>query len=164
MRKALISDYNTCYILFENGDVVNSKTNKKLKPYTNGIGYFRVGFYKDGKRIEKYIHRLLAEAFIPNPQNKDFINHIDGNPSNNTLSNLEWCTKSENAIHAYKLGLKIASPSYGEKNGNAILNNKIVNAIRERYKKGEKQIELSNYYQVSKQVIFNVVHNKTWNF
>ena len=164
MRKALITDYNTSYILFENGDVVNSKTNKKLKPYSNGIGYFKVGFYKDGKRIEKYIHRLLAESFIPNPQNKEFINHIDGNPSNNNLSNLEWCTKSENAIHAYKLGLKIASPSYGEKNGNAILNDEIVNTIRERYKKGEKQIELSNYYQVSKQVIYNVVHNKTWKF
>lgn len=164
MKSYKITGYNTEYIIYENGDIFNCKTGKKIKPYTNGVGYFRVAFYKDGKRIEKYVHRLLAEAFIPNPQNKYFINHIDGNPSNNSLSNLEWCTKSENAIHAYKLGLKVASPSYGINNGNSILNDNIVKEIRYRYNNGEKQTEIATYYQVSKQVVYNVVHNKTWKF
>lgn len=164
MRKSIISDYNTSYTLYENGDIINNKTNKKLNPFTNGVGYLRFTFYKNGKKVQKYLHRLLAESFIPNPEKKDFINHIDGNPENNKLTNLEWCTKSENAIHAYKLGLKIANPSYGINNGNSILNDDIVNDIRYRYNNGEKQTEIANYYKVSKQVVYNVVHNKTWKF
>lgn len=68
-------------------------------------GYTSVRFQKDGKSRTCWLHRLLAEAFIQNPLDLPEVNHRDGNPLNNRLSNLEWCTHQENCIHAYQLGL-----------------------------------------------------------
>lgn len=62
--------------------------------------YPHVGLYKNGTMKECTVHRLVAEAFIANPENKEEVNHIDGNKCNNHISNLEWVTRSENAIHA----------------------------------------------------------------
>lgn len=64
-----------------------------------------VQLWKNNKAYSKRVHRLVAEAFIPNPENKPTVNHIDGNPLNNNVENLEWTTYSENQLHAYKLGL-----------------------------------------------------------
>jgi hypothetical protein len=63
--------------------------------------YNQVNLYKEGKLHHFYTHILLAKHFILNPKNKEQVNHIDGNKKNNSLSNLEWVTKSENAKHAY---------------------------------------------------------------
>ena len=60
---------------------------------------------KDGKNKNRLVHRLVAEAFIPNPGNCSDVNHIDGNKQNNNLNNLEWCTRSENLKHAVTIGL-----------------------------------------------------------
>lgn len=69
-------------------------------------GYPTFGYrLENGKCRVLKVHRVVAEAFIPNPENKPQINHIDGNKQNNTVENLEWCTNSENQLHAYKLGL-----------------------------------------------------------
>lgn len=64
-------------------------------------GYLHVGLYKDKKRKSKTIHRLVAEAFIPNPNHLKVVNHIDGNKLNNVYTNLEWCTHSDNLQHAW---------------------------------------------------------------
>lgn len=64
-----------------------------------------VGLLKNGKKKYYMVHRLVAINFIPNPENKPQVNHKDGNPLNNHISNLEWCTQRENTIHAYKNGL-----------------------------------------------------------
>lgn len=74
-------------------------------------GYPTVKLCKDGKESKRTIHRLVAEAFIPNPDNKPDVNHIDGIKDHNNVENLEWVTKSENMRHAYRTGL--AKPSYG---------------------------------------------------
>lgn len=66
----------------------------------NHVGYPRVILWKGGKRHEICVHRLVAEAFLPNPDNKQFVNHIDGDRRNNNVENLEWCTPQENAIHS----------------------------------------------------------------
>lgn len=70
-----------------------------LKPYKNRGGYLQVNFYKDGKLINHYIHRLVATAFIPNPENKPEVNHVNENKENNNANNLEWATRKENNNH-----------------------------------------------------------------
>ncbi|WP_281828071.1 HNH endonuclease [Lactobacillus amylolyticus] len=69
----------------------------------------RVELWKNGKHKTQLVSRLVAKAFVPNPDNKPCINHIDGNPLNNKPENLEWCTYKENQVHAFKHGLNKAS-------------------------------------------------------
>ena len=64
-------------------------------------GYLIVSLYKNNKSSQKYVHRLVAEAFIPNPDNLPEVNHKDGNKQNNCINNLEWCTSKENNWHRY---------------------------------------------------------------
>jgi len=73
---------------------------KIMSATDNGNGYKIVGLKKDGKRRNHYIHRLVADAFIPNPDKKNCVNHIDYNRSNNNANNLEWCTTKENIHHS----------------------------------------------------------------
>lgn len=80
---------------------------KLLKPVKNKGDYFQVTLYKDKIQFIKKIHRLVAQAFIPNPENKPQVNHIDGNKQNNTVSNLEWTTSQENVIHSWENGLSV---------------------------------------------------------
>lgn len=92
------------YSVNENGVVRNVVTGRIKHPTDNhsGGGYLYVDLYECGKRSREYIHRLVAKAFIPNPENKPYINHIDGNSHNNSIENLEWCTPLENVEHASK--------------------------------------------------------------
>lgn len=75
------------------------KKGKILSPKTHKNGYLIVGLCKDSKMKMYYIHRLVAEAFIPNPNNLPIINHKDEDKTNNNLINLEWCDKSYNALY-----------------------------------------------------------------
>ena len=70
----------------------------------NSRGYKRIWLSKEGKRKRIFVHRMVAETFIPNPDDKPCVNHIDCNIENNNVNNLEWCTKKENSEHAVKLG------------------------------------------------------------
>ena len=78
---------------------------KILKPSITKSGYLNVIFCINQKREHKLVHRLVAETFIPNPKNKPQVNHINGIKTDNRVENLEWCTASENGLHAYKNGL-----------------------------------------------------------
>lgn len=82
---------------------------RKLYPYGNYIGFTIPG----GKRM--YVHRAVASAFIPNPHNKEEVNHIDGNKHNNRADNLEWCTKVENIAHAHRTGLIKPHPAVNKR-------------------------------------------------
>lgn len=92
-----------------NGDVFRIKRGNRIAAAVNHVSrnksYATTTICIDGKQQFLYIHRLVAEAFIPNPEGKPHINHIDGNPRNNNVDNLEWCTPSENTQHALKTGL-----------------------------------------------------------
>lgn len=79
-----------------------------LKPQMNERGYLFVSLYKNKKCIHAKIHRLVAQAFIPNEEEKKCVNHIDGDKTNNVVTNLEWCTHSENMKHAFKNGLWVS--------------------------------------------------------
>lgn len=76
-----------------------------MKLRVNGGGYYHISFCKNNKCKTFNIYRLIAINFIPNPENKPQVNHIDGNKLNNHVNNLEWCTRSENMQHAWKLDL-----------------------------------------------------------
>lgn len=99
-----IKDFSN-YLIGNNGEVYNKQTNHCKIPTSNktGKGYLYVDLYNGNKHARKYIHRLVAETYIPNPQNKPYVNHIDGNPHNNLVENLEWCTPLENVEHASKI-------------------------------------------------------------
>lgn len=75
-----------------------------LKP-GNHLGYILVSLCKNGKPAKLYLHRLIAQTFIPNPDNHPLINHKDGNKANNHVDNLEWCSRAHNVRHAYDTGL-----------------------------------------------------------
>ena len=78
-----------------------------LKPLNSKVKrYYHVSLYKNGKQKLHSVHRIVSIAFIDNPGSKKEVNHIDGDVSNNKVNNLEWVTRSENALHAYKTGLQ----------------------------------------------------------
>ena len=78
------------------GNVRRIGSDKSLKPGISNKGYYVIGLHKNGKKSNKLIHRLVAIAFIPNPENKPFIDHIDNSRTNNNIENLRWCSLSEN--------------------------------------------------------------------
>lgn len=89
------------YLISSNAIIKNIKTGRIIKGSLNNKGYIRVDLCVNGKRIVRSMHRLMAETFLPNPDNKESVNHINGIKSDNRLENLEWCTQQENMQHAY---------------------------------------------------------------
>lgn len=92
---------------------------KEMKPWNNR-GYLRVTLWKDGKKANKLLHRLVAEAFIPNPENKPEVNHKNGNKLKCEVENLEWSTRKENLYHADTTGLRIGSVEALRKSNNVL--------------------------------------------
>lgn len=82
---------------------MNKYKEKLLKPFKTSTGYWQIGLCKDGRRNNKLIHRLVAEAFIPNPYNYPEVNHIDEDKSNNRVENLQWSSVRHNRSHGSRL-------------------------------------------------------------
>ena len=131
------------YIINQDG-VIYRLSNNRFITTKDGVGnYPRVNLVFDGKRVTRAIHRLLAEAFIPKDESRDFVNHINGNKQDYSLSNLEWCTRSENQQHAIDNGLWVVSDKHresakiqGKKMGkaNQKVSDEVVLSIREDVK------------------------------
>lgn len=80
-----------------------------MKPYENHKGYLKIGLFKEGKCEKHRIHRLVAQAFIPNPDGLSDVNHIDGNKQNNSVSNLEWVSNRDNVEYSKYMMAKMLS-------------------------------------------------------
>lgn len=104
----LAKNFEKYFMVSEQGEVFSLRTNRLLKVFKNSGGYLQFSTRFGGRKskaVRFLVHRLVAETFIPNPENKSFVNHIDCNKTNNCVSNLEWVTAKENFDHAYTNGL-----------------------------------------------------------
>ena len=130
---------------------------KILKPSLHENGYLRVGLLKESDATNYSVHCLVAQLFVPNPENNPIVNHIDGGRFNNYFENLEWVTVKENLEHAVKMGL-IKS---GEDNYQAKLTADQVREIRRLYVKGSSEFGydgLAERYGVARITIQRVVN------
>lgn len=153
------ADISVNYEASSDGHIRNKKTGKILAEFVGKDGYLRTQF--DGKT--RTVHRVIATAFIPADVGKDFVNHKDGNKQNNSVKNLEWCTREENMKHAYSHGLK--NPPKGETNGRARLSSEDVQFIKENYKKGDGEYgakALAKKFNVAHQTICAVASGQNW--
>ena len=163
-----VAGYEGLYEVAEDGRVIASprpgrgyrRYERVLRPHRKKDGHWNVGLTKDGRQKKHHVHRIVAEAFIPNPQNLPVVNHIDGNPSNNHRSNLEWCTVSHNVHHAYDSGLRDAQRETLRRL-RAKLTATQVKEIRRRYAEGSDTImTLGSEFGVHYTTIWNVVSGK----
>lgn len=139
-----------------------SSSRKENRPlYDNGDGYLCVKLSRNKVSKNFAVHRLVCQAFVPQVQGKNEVNHIDGNKKNNKASNLEWSTRSENIKHAYSNGLKVGR--IGQKNGRAKLTGTEVNLIRRMYSTGNyTHLMIARKFGVSGSLVAKIITNKLW--
>lgn len=142
---------------------INGSTKYKKESFltanTDPTGYLSVMVCVDYKFKRLAVHRLVAQAFVPNLENKKYVNHIDGNKLNNNSENLEWVTAKENTQHALKLNLILT----GENCNKSILKSEDVLKIRKLHELKVKRKEITKMFpQVSPTTIRDVIFNKTW--
>ena len=163
--------YEDYFSVSENGEIFSKRTNKILIQGVSKTGYkvlsSRIGGRK-GKSICLKVHRMIAEAFIPNPNGYPIINHIDGDKLNNSLDNLEWCTHQQNSIHAIVTGLNNPSEyNSGSKNHNSKVTENDVIDIRNMFSvyEGKKRYfyeNVASIYGISPYYIKSLVYRRSW--
>jgi len=160
--------YEGIYFISDLGRIKSTYKNHRFidksgikSPKTTKYGYFGIELIKNKIHKHYAVHRLVAIAFIPNPDNLPQINHIDGNKKNNRIENLEWCNASMNGLHAYKMGL--STPVRGDANRNSKLDEDKVRLIRKLYYEDKLgQITIAKMLNVNKNAISGVITWRTW--
>ena len=131
---------------------------KMIKTFKGKHGYIHVNLWKNGQMKQHRIHRLIMLAHTEKPQNKNVINHIDGDKTNNILENLEWCTSKENTMHGFETGLM----KKGERHSQAKLKDVQILDIKRIYSEGESsQRYLARKFNVTQATIWRIVNNKS---
>lgn len=148
-----IPGYEGHYAATKCGRIFSFKSNKYLKPHIHK-GYERLTLYRDGIGRSFDVHRLVALAWVPNPNNHPMVNHKDGNKRNNRAENLEWVTPRENASHAVSRGL------FGGKR--RTLTMKEAALIRLLYEEGQSITALARMFGVNRSVIWYIVNYRTY--
>ena len=146
------------YHVSEDGRVFNNQ-NKEMK-LDSSARYLRVQLiYQDGTVKKELVHRLVAKAFIPNPENKPDVNHIDGNKLNNHVSNLEWVTKSENMVHARDNKLI----PVGEENYNSKYYDEQINEACRLMQEGYRNCDICSMLDLPKNIVSQLRNGVIWN-
>ena len=147
------------YVISHDGEIFRKVEggHRKISPATNDDGYKTVVLYKDSKPHFKYVHDLVANAWVGGPNGKPIVNHKDGDKTNDDADNLEYADHVQNTQHAYDRGL--AKPPKGEINGKAVLSKKQVASIRKSDKTG---VELANLYNTTPENISMIKNGKRW--
>lgn len=148
-----IAGYEGYYQVSSYGRVKNVCTGAILVGDKNSIGYRRVILYAPTRK-RMFVHRLVAEAFCENPDNKQVVNHKDGNKLNNAADNLEWVTRSENDLHAFKMRLR--SPNIAHRLFTVAAYNKNTNEL---YKVYDSVKEAAEDLNVAKSDIYKCCHD-----
>lgn len=131
---------------------------KKIKPQKTGKGYLSVTLRKDGGIYRAPVHRLVAIAFIHNPECKPEVNHKNGVRDDNRHTELEWCTGSENVRHALSIGL--TTPANGMRHGMAKLSDDETNEIIQINKMyGLSPAKAAEEYNITRQRVWQIIHN-----
>lgn len=153
------------FAVSSNGQIKNVITGTVYKQHLNNEGYFQVCVSLSGRKDKKVfkIHKAVAGTFIPNPQNKPQVNHIDGNKQNNYVENLEWVTGSENMRHAFDTGL--SNPKRGTDSSQAKLSSEDVIYIRENYIARDSTYgarALGRKFNINKDTILRIIHGTSY--
>lgn len=160
-----IKGFEGRYQVSNTGKVRNAKSGNLLSlNRLTKCGYRKAALYLENRKSKECrIHRLVAETFISNPDNKETVNHKDGDKLNNHVNNLEWATRSEQVFHSYELGLK--NPLSGTSSPHSKLTDDQVREIRSLYIPQSKEfgaVALSKKYNVSHRVILLVAKGKSY--
>ena len=132
---------------------------KELKLNKNNLGYLQVGVFYRGRRYNRLVHRLVATTFIPNPNNLPEVNHKDLNKTNNSIDNLEWVTRSQNAKHVVDaLNIRGSNIKTSKLTEDSVL------AIVALSNLGYKQTELASIYGVTNHAIHRILHGHNWSW
>lgn len=145
------------YIITKEGSIISKYTGKQLYVHINKKGYHFVRLYVDGQSKTYLVHRLVAQLYVPNPDDKPEVNHKDGNKSNNNDWNLEWVTGQENVDHSVITGLV----KRGSDRPNSKLTDEQVLEIR-RLAKTHTYYYLEGLYDISYQGIGKIVNRQTY--
>lgn len=156
-----IDGYDGLYQVSNLGNVRSFKRGKlRIMAFsTNKYGYHKITLHDNKVKKHTTIHQLVAKAFIPNPENKPQVNHINGIRNDNRLENLEWCTAKENTNHSIEI---LNSRKIGEHHSCSILDTKTVLLIVDLDKKGFLIKEISNITGVKSSTINNVINGRSW--
>lgn len=160
--------YEDLFSVSNKGRLFSKRTNKILKQNIVGNGYNACVTKLNGRQgsnLVLKIHREVAKAFIPNPEELPFVNHIDGNKLNNNVENLEWVTPRENVVHALMIGLSTTDHLKDFSKSLRKLTEDEVKYIKTHYKSFDKKFgarALARSYGVNKETIRSIVNGETY--
>lgn len=156
MQKVLIKD-SLDYWVSNCGRVF--KGNRELKKNKATNGYVTTSIkYIDGTRKVKLVHRLVAEAFIPNLENKPYVNHINLVKNDNRIENLEWVTPKENNQHAHDNGAFRSNGAHHH----AVFSDDVIHKICEMIQEGRRTIDICNFMKVPKHLVADIRIRRIW--
>lgn len=134
---------------------------KVMPQHYNEDGYKVVYLTKNARDRTLGVHRAMALAFIPNPDNKPMINHLNAIRDDNRLENLEWCTNSENIKHSFNLGI---SCNKGDKHPRRVLTMEMVRGIRAELASGKTPAEVAGVFGINRRNVYAVRDRQNWNY